>query len=509
MTKFINRTVDIVFFALLAMITCVMAVTVAETVLSGVVACAVGAVILAGMLFVVIRGRQRFATFGRKIKERLEPIPAWKLALFLGLFSTVTKIFFVFLFDNNADLHDDMAMYRSFAEQYADKGMITEHTDYAMRHYYTAFYGLVLSPLARLFGADTKVFTVALSVLHSVCMVLLFDMLKQYAGKAIAFTVLIIYCILPMGALQTTLLLHENGLFFFHILAFWLFWKAFRKDIHWAVQLGYVLAAAVVLSVGSNVNAAGKILFISFGIYAVAKIFETKWSGKKLAQLLSILLILALCFICAGECMTGLKKATVVRENGTYKDGYSLPYGWALYVGWNYESHGGWSAEAQQTYYQYTKIEDREEALEYQRNLVQGRLQQYKDEPLRIPVHLFHKIKSLWGRQHLPFDLEMGNALSQFVFSGMGGNINRAIKLINCFAFMGLYLMLLLAQWTKMKERSKVVTPDLHFRMAVIGVTLALLPFEVMQKYVCHLHICLFAALALMLKYYFSGRECK
>jgi 4-amino-4-deoxy-L-arabinose transferase-like glycosyltransferase len=410
----------------------------------------------------------------------------------------------VFLFDNNADLHYDMAMYRSYAEQYASTGVITEGADYAYRHSYMAFYGLILSPFAKLFGADTKVFTVLLSVLHSVAMVLLFDMLRHYVKKELAFVTMLLYCIFPLGLLQTQLLVHENALFFFHIAAFWLFERAFRKNTHWLKGLLLVFAAAVVLAMGKSVNAAGQVFFISFGIYAVGKVFSAKLTLKKCVSLVCVMAILVSCYVGSTAMIHSLEKNTLAVDKEDQSLNYSYPYGWSLYVGFNYDSAGSWTMEDNLLYHNYRTYDNKEDAIQYQKDLLKQRFQIYADDPIKIPVLLFKKIKNLWGNQLLPFAYEQGNAINDFVLHGMGGIFYKLCILVSKATSLLLFLMLLLAQWKKQKYSEDKIGPDLHFRMAVIGVTLALMLFEVTPKYASHLYICLFCALALMVRYYFA-----
>lgn len=507
MTKLISKTVDIVFLLLLAVIVFAVSVSLAETVFQGAVACVAGAAVLSAALFVLIWGRTRLQSIGRRIKTRLEPIPAWKLALFLGLFSAVTKIILVFLFDNNADLHPDMAMYRSYAEQYAESGIITEGAGYAYQHSYMAFYGLILSPFAKLFGADTKVFTVLLSVLHSVAMVLLFDMLRHYVKKELAFVTMLLYCIFPLGLLQTQLLVHENALFFFHIAAFWLFERAFRKNTHWLKGLLLVFAAAVVLAMGKSVNAAGQVFFISFGIYAVGKVFSAKLTLKKCVSLVCVMVILVSCYVGSTAMIHSLEKNTLAVNKEDQSLNYAYPYGWSLYVGFNYDSAGGWTAEDNLLYHNYRECNNKEDAIQYQKDLLKQRFQIYADDPIKIPVLLFNKIKNLWGNQLLPFAYEQGNAINDFVLHGMGGIVNKLCILGNKTTTLLLFLMILLAQWRKRKYSEDEIGPDLHFRMAVIGVTLALMLFEVSPKYASHLYICFFCVLSLMARYYLADSE--
>jgi len=503
MTRIIKRSVDIVFLFLLTLIVYVMALYLSDTLVPRKFAYILAAGVVGIGIFIICRVRPIFMDVGQKIKRRLDPIPAWKLALFLGLFSAVTKIVLVFLFDNNADLHEDMSKYRSFAEQYATQGMITENVEYAFHYPYTTFYGWVLSPLARIFGADTKVFTTTLSILNSVAMVMLFDMLRPYIGKSLAFFVCFLYCITPYGLMQTQVLTHENALFFFHIAATWLFMKAFRKKECWYKQLAFIFGAAFLLSIGKTINRQGLVFLISLGIYAVAKIFEKGINLKKSVKLLCVFLVMLLCCNAASSVETYLQENTVEIEDRTLNE-YVLPYGWSLYVGLNYEAAGGWRAEDKAAYYKYTEFDNREDAIQYQEDLLNARWQTYKDEPLKIPKHLLNKMENLWSFQMFPYLYRQGNHISDFFNNGFGGLVSMACIVINEGMFMVVFLILLIAQWKKLRIKDDEVRLDLHFRMCVVGVTFAMLLIEVSPKHMGPLYICLFASCALMLKYFFA-----
>lgn len=508
MTKFIKRTVDIVFIALLNIIILAMGVSLAEIAFGGVTAFVIGCVITVATIVSCLLVKTKAICFFTKLLEYFENIPVWKLALILGLFSVITKVAFVFLFNNNADLHPDMAMYRSFAEQYAKAGTISEHGGYALKFRYTAIYGLVLSPIVKLFGADTKAFTVVLSVFHSASMVMLFDIFRKYAGKAVSFIVLMIYCILPFGLFQTQLLTHENGLLVFHILALWIFLKAFDTKTHPTLQFVYILFSAFIISVGKSINAAGRVFVVSFCIFAVAKLFENGFSFKRLIKALCLILVFVMFYFGAAT-ISGRIVTSTVEDVSSYKsNSKTLSYGWPLYLGFNYEHSGKWNREDADTYNKYAEFEDRDEALQYQEELVKGRLQQYVEAPYKLPIHFFNKIKVLWGTQTLPFAYEQGNKINDFVLKGAGGVLNKGFILIDGIAFLVLYSVILINKIKGFKKKNDFsITPSLHFEMAIIGFTLALLLFEVTPKYASHTHILFFGILALNIKNFFSRKE--
>ncbi len=506
MTKFITKTVEYVFLILLAIIILAMSVSLAETAFSGITAFVVGIVILAFVFFFLFFFRKKICSAFGRISEYLSKIPSWKLALIIGLVSVVTKIFFVFLFNIQTN-YSDMEKYRLFAKQLASEGVITQATDYASRVTYTVFFGYLLSPLVKLFGSDFKVFTTAFSILLSIAMVLIYDILKRYCDKGVAFSVVLIYCLSPMGLFQSQILIHENALLFCHILALWIFLKALDNEYIWKQIIGVFVSAAI-LCIGKSVNAAGCVLAISFGIYAFAKLFENGFSLKKLAKFTCAALALVVCY--AGSTLAVDSLATSVikpDDNTVLKHQWEISLGWPIYLGSNYITSGLWNKEDNTTYFKYEQYQTKEEAQEYQKNIIRERISFYKESPIKIPVHLFNKIKVLWGTQWTGFSYDGGNSTQQFIANSTIGTL---IRLFNCVLFFVLYSILFMIKISKRSCKATLpVTPALHCQMAVIGVTTALWLFEVMPKYVSHLHIILFCTLAFSIKSFLSKNDNK
>ena len=180
-----------------------------------------------------------FVIFGGKILQKLyviknaiENCSAIKLGLILFLVVILTKVFFVFLFNNDADKTVDMHLYKSFATQLANNGIITENIEPALLYKYEVIYGLFLSPVIKIFGNDSKVLTSFLSLLFAVSSVFLFDIIKKYVGKNKAFLGLLIFNILPVGLFETQLLIHETPLLFFYVTSFWLLTKCFDNSFN-------------------------------------------------------------------------------------------------------------------------------------------------------------------------------------------------------------------------------------------------------------------------------------
>lgn len=502
MTKFILKTVEIVFIGLLAVILLAMGVSLAETVFNGAIAFFIGVAIVAFVIGGIIILKDKIYTIFRYVQGKLSKLTFAQMAIILFVFSTATKVFFVFLFDNNADLHSDTAKYRSFASQIANQGFIVENADYALKYKYTMIFGLFLSPFAKIFGDNTKVFTTVLSVLHSVSLVLIFDMMKKYINVKSAFGILIAYCCLPFGLLQTQILIHENALFFFHILAFWLFFKAIEKETPAWLQAICMIGAFFSISIGKSINALGRVVMVSFFIIIVAKLFENKFDKKKL--LCSIIAVACLfgSYVGASSLTNIIVENIVLGEAEKPREQWVLPYAWPIYLGGNYERSGVWHSEDRDIFEKLYEFETIEEAHEYQRKIISERYSEYT--PLKMINHLFNKFKKLYGWQEFPFRYEQGNKISIFI----GGSIiYKALKVFNSFSFLFLYSIIFLSKIKSLKHNNyKTVKIQHHCQMVIIGVTLALLLFEVMPKYTSPLHILFFIILATSLKSFFAQK---
>lgn len=516
MTKFIVKTIDIVFVCLMTLIVYCMCYTITQSVLGGALSVAVAIAFAVAVCVFVFLFCKPIKAILKRIVDLFSKIPAWKLGVFLLLFSVVTKVTLVFVLDFDADWHIDTSMYRSFAEQLAESGKVVENRDWALSYKYTFIYGVFLSPFAKLFGSDTKALTASLSVLISVCMVLLFDILKKYTGKEIAFVVLMLYNILPMGLFQTQQIIHENGLVICHIIAFWLFWKSFYCKKRPVVQLLLVIFASFILSIGKSINASGRVFTISFGIYAFIKLCENGFSFKKIVKWLCIVMAL-LVFYMGASTVSNIAVNSLVQDAEEYSvDEKKVMYGWSLYLGLNYESSSVFDTEDYELYNQYKQMDNVEEAKEYQTNLIKERAQQYIDEPIKIPLHLINKVRVLWGTQKLSFDI-VETPINEIIQQNENGQKNVDIagivylllRLFNQGSFILIYAFLLMSKLFRIRNKNSRVTPMYHFQMCVIGVTVALLLFEVTPKYTSHLHVLLFGVLAFELKSFLGDKSIK
>lgn len=337
-------------------------------------------------------------------------------------------------------------------------------------------------------------YAIILSVLVSVVMVLLFDILRRYAGNTTAFAGLLVYNLLPMGLFQTQVVIHETPLLFFHVLTFWLLEKVLNNKYKIITNILLCTLICVLASVGGSVNAAGRVVIVSFAIYAIAKLLPKKLTKENLVKTIALILCV---FMLLGVCYMATKyipkacRSTFVAVDQSEDKAKRLPYGWALYLGSNYETHGSWNETDSTTYDMYLEYETQEEAYEYQRNLLNERLSQYKENPLKIPSHLIQKVWLLWS-PYFSYSAVPDSPGYQNLLYSYGGIFQKGLFAINYLGFIMFYFMALIGMYNKKTNEKRYNTPVLHFMMVPLGVTAALILFEVAPKYSSHMQILLF-----------------
>ena len=446
-----------------------------------------------------------FVIFGERILKKLfavgniiNGVSTFKLGIILFLFVFFSKVFFVFLFNNDADKTIDMRLYKSFATQLANNGVITDNVEPALLYKYQVIYGLFLSPVIRIFGNDSRVLTSFLSLLFAVLSVLLYDIMRKHVGKNKAFWGLLLFNVLPVGLFETQLLIHETPLLFFYITSFWILIKCLDNSFNIIVRALALLISAVLIAFGSKINYGGSVVIISYVFFVLIMAVKEKVTIRALLKCGYIIACYAVCFVVISSiCDSFVNNHVIVPKNKESAIEKSIYYdvelGWPIFLGTNLERTGHWNAEDAEIYNKYKEFETKEEAQNYIKGLINDRLQLFKDNPLLIPGHLFNKIKGLWGSPQLPFAYEEGNSINEFVLYGVHGIIYKGIMILSYWVFILLCAFILFSH-TRHKniDLDSFYTPVIQFKMMIIGITLALFLFEVMPKYVSHMQIIMF-----------------
>ena len=233
-------------------------------------------------------------------------------------------------------------------------------------------------------------------------------------------------------------------------------------------------------------------------IYNAIVISKDKISNKKVMWFITTICCYVLCFVViSGICTSYVNSVVKPSETDRIKiersTKNSLSLGWGLYLGTNTENAGHWNKEDAETYQKYTEFDNQEEAIDYQKEIINERVQVFVEKPWIIPGHLFSKIKGLWGGLFLPFAYEEGNSINSFVLYGMHGLIYKAICAIAYLTFILLCTVILFSHKRhKNCDINTFYSPILQFKMMIIGLTSVLFLFEVMPKYVSHMQIIMF-----------------
>lgn len=503
MSKFINTFVNVVFIVFSGLIMLSMLVSIADKFGSSIVAIAVGLLLIVLLVMYLLFSNKLMKIIKPKVLNPTNKLSAKQLALIIFAFSFISKTVFVVLFGNDANLHPDMKIYLSFANQIADNGVVDRFVSYALRHSYTFIFGLFLSPIAKFLGGSTEVLNIYMSLLISIANVLLFDILKMYVNKRICFCGIMLYNILPIGLFQTQLLVHENAILFFHILSLWLFLKFFDDRYNLLVKIIFLVIASLVISFGAKINISGIVIIISMIIYSAVVLFK-KITLKNVIKFVCILLSISVCLgvntkLCELAKDRYIDK-TMAEDVKSNSDVLPFGFGWGLYVGFDYDSNGTITASDADEYYK--EFDNELDEKNYRLQLIQNRIENCAENPIKLINHFLNKLKILWGTPFLPFAYEQGNSINEFVLKGAGGLFNKIFNLESMFAFLIVYFMTFISSFKLSFKKNRDKYLNLYFKLVIIGLTLIFLFVEVTPKYTSHLPILMLAILILQIQNY-------
>ena len=435
----------------------------------------------------------------RRLLSFTDGLTARQMTLILLVTLAAGKILLVFLLDHNILSHEDMRYYLCFAQQIADTGVITDGSLYARLFPYTAVYGLFLSPFVKLFGTDPKVATVLMSIMLTLASVMLFDLIRPYAGKNKAFWGILLYHLLPIGMFQSLVVIHESALLFFSVTALWLLQRALREDLTAPRRVALLLLSGLSVAFGARLNLGGFVVMIAIILYVTAKLLPGTRPAKVLLNVAVTTLCYALCAVtvfgsCAAFLQNGVIQPADRKEANERIIAETVPLAWTAYLGANEKTGGRWNLNDWDTYRKYYAMTDAQQAREYQIDLVRDRAASLAREPVKLLGHVARKTTALWGITFLGFEYGgSGNHLNDFLLYAGDRAVYKGIRAVCYVSNILIYTLMLFSCIRRRKNASLPVTPALPLKLIVIGVALALVPFEMSNKYVSHLHLLLMA----------------
>lgn len=422
----------------------------------------------------------------RTIGNGIEKISVKKMFLIIILTSLITKIVSVFVFKIDSSLHPDITMYWSYIQQLAQKGTVTEHASYALRYVYTLIFSTFFLPVAKVVGTNSiLIFNVYLSVLLTISAILVFDLVKYYKGKKIAFVSSMLWVLYPLGIVEPLLLVHENSFVFFHSLVIWLWFRLIPSTKKKYVKIIIFIISVVIILYATMINAFGLFSICSYLLITVIKVFKNKIKLVSVLTAVFLILALPLSYVAAKNIRINYVNSVVDASNYDISaKEKALSYGWTIYVGLNYESKGSWSLEDRDMYFTYETM-DKEEALEYQKNLIKDRVQFYLDNPVRIIIHINDKMESIWTNSFNPVNYDYGGSVNKFLVEWKGGIIHSTS--IRIIGFLNVIFAFVLAFSIRKKDKNNKKDYILYMMAFSIALTMVLMLTEVTPKYSSHI----------------------
>lgn len=418
-----------------------------------------------------------------KIKNKVRALSKVRMGIIIFAVAFIPRILSAVVLNCDFSIHEDMGAPQSFLNQLINGGVITENASYAAMYGRYTNTALVLYPWALIFGSSHLSVSAFFCFGFSLSYVAWFNIIGQFKSKDVAFVSILGFSLLWQEVWLAVLPIHESVTFFFlTAFAFIIFW-ALPKLKAAASKLFAVLASGLLLGVAVSCNSMGYVALVAFVLYAVATLFKDKLTVRRIIYCALCLLIISgavfgtvIAFKAVGNAVIGDTDGDGRREN-------TVPYGWSLYVGGNFESNGRWR---QEDYDAYFPSEDRvsdDELYEHQKSLINQRYDRYKENPLDYIALLNNKVKETYGNYNYGIRRTLVFAEDGFV----ANTAEKALPVIKGIFHVIALVMQGLLIFSFSRKKWDEVTPSLWLKAFFCGVFMILLVIESMPKYVTYM----------------------
>ncbi len=417
-------------------------------------------------------------------KECIRKMSVKRMILCIVIVGLITKLFCLFLFHLDPTKYSDFRMTWSFICQFTEKGRITENIEFANRYKYYVMFSTFFLPFTKVFGVKSVLIpSIYFCLLFTVCAVLLFDTINYHYGKNYAFAAVMAWLLIPVGMLEPLILVHENVLVILHIIVIWILFRLILSTDKKVLKVVYVVASSIILGYAGTIN---KFAYVSIFVLIIMAFIISLKEKIKLINVIKLIAIIIL-FVSMISVFGNLKLAIVEKyvepAQTNITKGYNLKLGWPIFVGSNYETYGTWSQEDYDEYYKYYEFDNKEDAIQYQKDLISKRLNDYKTHPARILFHVIHKFENI-SYDFNPLYYQIGNSVNDFLVNGLNGIVYKIMA--GSFMLLSIIIsfLVVLSYKRKMSDDSTLMS---YFKLFMLGCCLILLFVEVMAKYSSHL----------------------
>lgn len=426
----------------------------------------------------------------KKARQRVEGQSTAKMAFIIFAVSLLPRVLSSLLLKCDFSLQEDMAAPGSFVGQLLSSGVITENASYAQmygRYVNTAFF---IYPWAAVFGSSDLSISLFFNTAFSLCYVGWFCVLKRFKKPATAFLAVLAFSLLWTEVWLSVLPIHENVLFICISAFAWIYFDLLPRLKSTVSKSVAAVFGAVLFAIGISCNSMGYVAAAAFGLYAVAKALRGGFKLRRLACAALSLLIFVGLVLAVVNGLSALRGEVIEIPEGDSRREGKVPYGWSVFVGFNYESNGKWTEADYVKYYPTEALVPEDELYDYQARLLNERLQRYKESPTDALKLFNRKVYEGFGgynygiRRCLQYTQNEGAImLYDKAFS--------VVKAVFHVISMILHGFLLL---TFSKKKQDELTPSIWLKAFFCGVFLILMVVEILPKYA----VCMWALLFLI-----------
>lgn len=399
------------------------------------------------------------------------------MLLVIAVVSIVTKVLAVFVFRiQSVNDHSDIGSYVQIANELAKTGKVTTYAAYILSFDHMFWFGVFLSPVAYIFGDSQAAFSVYMSVIMTVSLILLFSVCVKKLGKNKSFVIFLLFDLLPSTILLPQYITHEIALLFFESIAVWLYFRVMpcctKKSVRCIMYALFIYA----LFSATLMNAVGIVMCIAFVIMFLVKMLR-EFSKEALVGFLAKTVILIMAIIFGTAAMKNVQfKHSELPEDYVLYDKYI----WTLYIGSNAQSGGVFTTEDQNYFKAYNADHDYDEIEQYRKEILAERYRGLFSEPSKL-LHLIKaKLVSTWAAFDYPILYANSTISNQKVQRFYSHYLDRIVLF---FEYGISVLAAVIGLYETIKNRHKYDLFKMFIRLYLMGATAMLMITECRNKY--------------------------
>lgn len=432
------------------------------------------------------------------LKKFIGKLSVKKMFLIILIGSFTVHALYMLIFPIDSSIHPDIYVYVNTIKQLVESGAVVENANYLATYPHMFATAICFFLPAVIFGANVTAFNAFISLLYIGAAVLLFDTIRYVANKNVAFITAILFVLVPTQLFLSQFLVHENFMVITTVIAFWLVFRVIPsvdklyKKILLTVPLGVIIAFC------TRVNAFAVFLYLVIGVYALVKLLRC-YSHRRLIAYASACAISIVSFVLITLGFSAVMKNSLPEVASAD----TLPFGWSLYLGINYETSGAWNQKDVDVYYHVEEGWTNDDIKNYQKTLIKNRLGELFSSPDRLIKLLFNKFKTSWGNWEYPVGYANECISSDGAKTFYNKVVYKPLVVINELIFIGCAFMLVVSA----RPRELNGGYESACKLLLIFVALVLLAVESNAKYSMFIPSVFILLAALCYKNFFTVSE--